>query len=86
MFFWLLIAIVLVGGAAAIANDAAYGGRLFNSSVVVGVAMLSALALFLGRGLLRGTRTGDWLPHALIWAAIVLAVALAYRLLPGLAL
>ncbi|SEP30038.1 hypothetical protein SAMN05444123_113103 [Rhodopseudomonas pseudopalustris] len=82
MFVWLLIAIVLVGGAAAIVNDAAYDGGLFDSATVVSVAALSALALYLGHGFLRGAKSGEWLHHALIWAAIVLTVALAYRLLP----
>jgi len=84
MWFWLLIAIVVTGGVAAIVNDAVYDGRLFDSSMVVGVAMLSALALFVGRGMLRGTAPSQWLQHALIWAAIVLAVAVAYRLWPML--
>lgn len=83
-YFWLLIAIVVTGGVAAIVNDTAYGGALFDSSTVVGVAMLSALTLFVGRGMLRGTTTSQWLNHALIWAAIVLAVAVAYRLWPML--
>ncbi|UYO46886.1 hypothetical protein KQX63_21390 [Rhodopseudomonas palustris] len=83
-YFWLLIAIVVTGGVAAIVNDTAYSGELFDSSTVVGVAMLSALTLFVGRGMLRGTTTSQWLNHALIWAAVVLAVAVAYRLWPML--
>ncbi|MGX7744677.1 hypothetical protein [Rhodopseudomonas parapalustris] len=83
-YFWLLIAIVVTGGVAAIVNDTAYGGALFDSSTVVSVAMLSALTLFVGRGVLRRTGTSQWLNHALIWAAIVLAVAVAYRLWPML--
>ncbi|MGP9814555.1 hypothetical protein ACTZWT_23840 [Rhodopseudomonas sp. NSM] len=79
---WLLLAIVLIGAAAAIVNDAAYDGSLFDSGMVVSVAALSALAIYLGRGLLHGARTGAWLQHVLIWAAIALTVALAYRLLP----
>lgn len=85
MWFWILIAIVVAGGAAAIVNDAAYDGRLFNSWTVVSVAMLSALTLFIGRGLLHGSSPGQWLQHLLIWAAIALAVALAYRLAPVIA-
>jgi hypothetical protein len=82
MFVWVLIAIVLVGGAAAIVNDAAYAGGLFDSSTVVSIAALSALTLYLGRGFWRGANRGEWAQHALIWAAIVLAVAVGYRLLP----
>lgn len=83
-YFWVLIAIVVTGGVAAIVNDSAYGGALFDSSTVVGVAMLSALTLFVGRGLLGRTTTSQWLNHGLIWAAIVLAVAVAYLLWPML--
>ncbi|WP_322515913.1 hypothetical protein SR870_23570 [Rhodopseudomonas palustris] len=79
---WLLIVIVVVGAVAAIVNDAAYDGGLFDSGMVVSVAALSALAVYLGRGLLGGAGRGAWLQHALIWAAIALTVALAYRLLP----
>ncbi|ABD06046.1 conserved hypothetical protein [Rhodopseudomonas palustris HaA2] len=82
MMLWLLIAILLIGGGAAIVNDAAYDGRLFDSGMVVSVAALSALTVYLGRGLLGGAGRGAWLQHALIWAAIALTVALAYRLLP----
>jgi hypothetical protein len=84
MFFWLLIAIVVTGGVAAIVNDSAYDGRLFDSSMVVGVAMLSALTLFVGRGFVRGTAPSQWLHHALIWTAIALAVAVTYLLWPML--
>ncbi|KIZ32682.1 MULTISPECIES: hypothetical protein [Rhodopseudomonas] len=82
MFVWVLLAIILIGGAAAIVNDAAYGGGLFDSATVVSVAALSALTLYLGRGWWHGSNRGQWLQHALIWAAIALAVAVAYRLLP----
>jgi uncharacterized membrane protein YfcA len=85
MFVWLLIAIVLIGGAAAIVNDAAYDGGLFDSATVVSVAALSALAVYLGRGFLHDADRRKWLPHALIWIAIALTVALAYRLLPMVA-
>jgi hypothetical protein len=85
MFVWVLIAIVLIGGAAAIVNDAAYGGGLFDSATVVSIAALSALTLYLGRGFWRGAGRGDWLRHALIWVAIALAVAVGYRLLPMVA-
>ena len=81
MLLWLLIAILLTGGAAAIVNDAAYGGELFNSGMVVQVAMLSALTLWIGRGFLRGSKSTNWVQHALIWAAIVLAVMVLYQLL-----
>jgi hypothetical protein len=86
MLFWLLIAILLTGGAAAIVNDAAYGGELFNSGMVVQIAMLSALTLWIGRGFLRDSKTTPRLQHALIWTAIVLAVMLVYRLLSSNAL
>ncbi|WP_022723877.1 hypothetical protein [Rhodopseudomonas sp. B29] len=82
MMVLVLIAILVSAGVAAIVNDAAFGGALFDSGTVVSVAMLSALTLFVGRGLLRVTTRGRWLTHALIWAAIVLAIALAYRLAP----
>ncbi|MBI5129495.1 MAG: hypothetical protein HZA66_08630 [Rhodopseudomonas palustris] len=82
MWLWLLIAIVLIGGGAAIVNDVGYDGGLFDSGTVVSVAALSALTLYLGRGFLRGADRGAWLQHALIWAAIALTVAVAYRLLP----
>jgi len=82
MFVWILIAILLLGGAAAIVNDAAYDGGLFDSATVVSIAALSALTLYLGRGFWRGGNRGERLRHALIWAAITLAVAVAYRLLP----
>uniref|UniRef100_E6VPR8 Uncharacterized protein n=2 Tax=Rhodopseudomonas palustris TaxID=1076 RepID=E6VPR8_RHOPX len=84
-YLWVLIAILVTGGVAAIVNDTAYGGELFESSTVVSVAMLSALMLFIGRGMLRGASAGQRLNHILIWAAIALAVAVAYRLLhvPG---
>uniref|UniRef100_Q07HU9 Uncharacterized protein n=1 Tax=Rhodopseudomonas palustris (strain BisA53) TaxID=316055 RepID=Q07HU9_RHOP5 len=81
MLLWLLIAILLTGGAAAIVNDAAYDGGLFNSGMVVQVAMLSALTLWIGRGFLRDSKTTPWVQYALIWAAIVLAVMVLYQLL-----
>jgi hypothetical protein len=81
MLLWLLIAILVTGGAAAIVNDAAYGGGLFNSGMVVQIAMLSALTLWIGRGFLRDSKTTPWFQYALIWTAIVLAVMLVYRFL-----
>ena len=78
---WLLIAIVSVGGAAAIVNDAVYGGSLFNSGTVVSIAALSALTLWIGRGYLSDTKPSQWLQHTAIWTAIALGVGLIYRLL-----
>jgi len=83
MLVWLLIAILVTGGAAAIVNDAAFGGGLFDSRMVVQIAMLSALMLWIGRGFARRSTTTPWLQHAVIWTAIVVAVVLVYRLLPS---
>jgi chromate transport protein ChrA len=81
MFAWLLIAIVVIGGAAAIVNDIAYGGALFSSATIVSAAMLSALTLWIGRGFLRDATSGRWPLHALIWVAVVLCAMILFRLL-----
>jgi len=81
--FWIPIAILLIGAAAAIVNDAAYGGRLFDSWMVARGAALSALAIWIGHGFWRGMKTSQWLHDALIWTAIVLAAMLLYRLVGG---
>jgi hypothetical protein len=79
--FLFLIAILLIGGAAAIVNDAAYGGSLFSSGIVVHVAILSALLLWIGDGFFSDTKPSQWVLYALIWMAIALGAGLIYRLL-----
>ncbi len=75
---WVLLAILLIGGGAAVVNDLWYGGQLFDSAGAVRGAALSSLVLFIGRGLLLRSRSGRWMSDALIWAAIILAAMLVY--------
>ncbi|RJF78686.1 hypothetical protein [Rhodopseudomonas palustris] len=76
---WGLLAILVVAGIAAIVNDGVYSGSLFESDMLIRSAVLMALALFIGRGLLRRGAPAKWLKHGAIWLAIALGIALLYR-------
>ena len=76
---WALLAILVVAGLAAIINDGVYSGNLFDTDLIVRSAVLMALALFIGRGLIRRGVSANWVKFGAIWLAIALGIALLYR-------
>lgn len=75
---WILLAILLVGGASAVVNDVWFDGRLFESATVVSVATLGAFLIYLGQGIFSRHDVRSWMYPALIWAAVAAVAGLGY--------
>ncbi|MDQ2083677.1 hypothetical protein RA307_26120 [Xanthobacteraceae bacterium Astr-EGSB] len=76
---WVLLAILVVGGALAIGSDL-FGGAPGQSRMIAAVTWSSALLLFLGRGLLHRTNAQELVRSALAWLVIAAAIAVAWLL------
>jgi hypothetical protein len=76
---WVLLAILVAGGALAIGSDL-FGGTPGQSHMIAAVTWSSALLLFLGRGLLYRSNAQALVRSALAWLAIAAAIAVAWLL------
>jgi hypothetical protein len=76
---WVLLGILVVGGALAIGSDL-FGGSPEQSRMIAAITWSSALLLFLGRGLLHRTNTPALVRSAFAWLAIGAAIAVAWVL------
>jgi hypothetical protein len=74
---WVLLAILLVGGAFAMGNEA-LGGTHGDSQKIAGVTALSAWLIFLSRGYLRRGNAQVLIKYALIWFAIAAAIIITW--------
>ena len=74
---WVLMGILLVGGAFAMGNEA-LGGTASDSQKIAGVTALSALLIFLSRGYLRRGNDQILIKYALTWLAIAAAIIITW--------